>query len=108
MTGAKSVSRGQMAIYSGGFAPQSGRGFVSTAKKGVSKAKSANKYAKGNKLVSKGSALADQFGLTSLLDAKTSGLFSKGVKAGKSRGYGKGKKKATMKKRVVAHRRSHM
>jgi len=82
-----STSRGQAAIYNGGIPLQHGGSLLS-------KAKDASAFAKKNKLLSKGASAVSTFGLDKMLDKKTGGLYSQGVKAGKARGYGKKRKVA--------------
>ena len=91
-----STSRGQAAIYNGGF--QQGGSLLS-------KAKDISAFAKKNKLISKGSALATDLGFDKSLNKVTKGLYSKGVSAAKTRGYGKKRKVAVrVTKRIKARK----
>jgi hypothetical protein len=92
-----STSRGQAAIYSGGI-PQQGGSLLS-------RAKDASAFAKKHKLVSKGSALASDLGFDKSLNKATKGLYSKGVSAAKTRGYGKKKKVAVRVTRRIKARK---
>ena len=87
------VSRGQSAIYQGGFqggfAPQTGKGFLDLVKKGSVLAKKGSDLAKSTGALSKASQFAKQTGIDKKLDSRTGGLYSKGVNVAKSKGYGR-------------------
>ena len=93
-----STSKGQALIYNGALAQQQGGSLLS-------KARDASAFAKKNKLLSKGASLATDLGFDKSLNKATKGLYSKGVKAGVARGYGRKRKVAVhVTKRVKARR----
>ena len=92
-----STSKGQALIYNGALAQHGGSL--------LSKARDASNFAKKNKLLSKGASAVSTFGLDKVLDKKTGGLYSQGVKAGQARGYGRKRKVAVhITKRVKARK----
>ena len=85
------TTAGQMLIYNGGLVPQQqGAGFFGDLLKS---AKNAHDFVKKHKLLSKGAAIASAVGADKYLDAKTGNKYSKVLKYGKSKGYGKNKRK---------------